>query len=319
MASQEQWIKLITPADTPYEIGLLSSGDDLKIEKAITILPDVGHRQARDFRQGKRVGTGGVTLTELRPEDGLGELLYGIFGAVSSTPLGAVAYRHTFTPVAQGTALPEYTIVKNLGSVQEEYTGCKINSLSITTHANEKADVSFDIVSKGGNTTTGEAVGTYDEGTPFHADEGTLTIDDTPHNIANIDLKFSNNIADGADTFAIDGSLTRAITPEGDFKLELSLDVIADDSTMIDSLLGGTPVDIDLTLTSSTNIEGGTPYQLVFTIPRAQVKDRGKVTKVEGGVIVEDVSLEALYDVTGSANLCTATLDNSIDSYPRGG
>jgi hypothetical protein len=315
MATQDQWIKLITPNST--EIGIPLRSDDLKIVKGMEPVPDVGHRQVRALKEGRTVGEGGVSFTDLRPEDGFGELLYALFGQVSSSSIGATAVRHTFTPVSMGTELPEYTIVKNIGAVQEKYENVKINELRISTPATGAVDVDFSIVSKSASKTTGESEASYDDSPIFHSDEGVVQIDNTAYDVGNIDLRFTNNVADGRETFAIDGTTGRATTPEGDFGLELSLDVIANDTTMIDSLLDGTKVDVNLTLTSSTNIEGSTPYRIELPLLTAQVMTRGKASKVEGGVIIEDVSLLALYDTTGDNPLCTATVDNSISSYPR--
>jgi hypothetical protein len=304
--SQDQWLKLKNSNST--EIGLLASGDDLAIEKSVEQLPDAAHRQVRDFKEGRQMGGGSITLNELRPEDGIGEILYSLFGSVSTS--GSGPYVHTFTPATIGTDLPTPTVIKQVGSVQEEYTGCKINEFTFEAVSDGTIEPETTVVATSATPTSGESEASYDNSKVFNADEGTATVGGTSFDLASIEFSFTNNIDDGDDTFALDGTAGHAKLPEGDFGLELSMDVITDDSTMVDALVNSNTKEVVVDI-------GASPTEVKLTVPKALVTDRGKSVETEGGVIVEDVDAVALYDTSASEDACKVELWNSITSYPR--
>lgn len=304
--AQEQFLKLVNENST--EIGLYVSDDDLAIEKNTEELPDAAHRQVRDFKEGRQMGGGSITLNELRPEDGVGEILYSLFGSVTTS--GSGPYVHTFTPVEIGTDLPTPTIIKQVGSVQEKYEGCKINEFSFEAVSNGTIEPDVSVVATSATPTSGETEASYDDSVVFNCDEATATVGGSSFDLASIDFSFANNIDDGDDTFALDGNLGHAKLPEGDFGLELSMDVIADDSTMVDALINSDTKEVVVDI-------GASPTEIKLTVPRALVTDRGKNVETEGGVIVEDVDAVALYDTSASSDACNVELTNSITSYPR--
>jgi len=298
-----QWIKINN--NTP--IGLLVSDDDLSIQKNIEELPDAAHRQVRDDKQGRQFGGGSITLNELRPEDGVGELLFSLFG--KETVSGTTPYTHTFKPMELTADLPTPTIVKEVGDVQEKYTKCKINELTFEAVASGTVEPEVSVVATSTGTAS-ESEASYDNSKVFNADEGTATVGGSSFDLAGIEFSFANNIEEGDDTFALDGSAGHAKLPKGNFGLELSMDVLTDDSTMVDALIGGNAKKVIVDI-------GDSPTELKLTVPEAVITERGKSVETESGVIVEDVSAFGRYDTDGSANLCKIDLINSIDSYPR--
>jgi len=297
--AQDQWIKI------GNDVGLLTSGDDLAIDKDIEELPDAAHRQVRDFKEGRQAGGGSITLNELRPEDGTGELLYSLFGQVSTA-----SSVHTFTPVELGTDLPTPTIVKQAGSVQEKYTDCKINELTFEAVANGTVEPEVTTVAISATPTSGENEASHDNSVVFNCDEATATIASESFDLAGIEFSFTNNIDEGDDTYALDGSAGHAKLPEGDFGLELSMDVITDDSTMVDAFVNSNAKEVVVDI-------GDSPTELKLTVPRAVVNTRSKSVETEGGVIVEDVDAVALYDTSASSAACKIELWNDISAYPR--
>ncbi|MBO8180790.1 MAG: hypothetical protein H0Z19_10010 [Archaeoglobus sp.] len=305
----KQWIKIGNISGGETYIGVLAKSDSLKIEKEVSPLETINKIAPIDVREGKLAVSGDIEI-ELTGEDGIGELLYAFFGQVSTTDNGDGSYTHEFT--LKDADIPELTVIKQVGGIQEKYEGMKVKTINIKAGGKGDLTCSVSLVGKTGSLTTGEAEATYDTAPPLKIVSSTATWGGTDVKIGNVELSIERDIAD--DGYLLNGDPGRSLLPEGRFKGTVKIDVLADDDTIINDFMDGVKKEFKITLVGETIDGSSHKYTLEFTFPNAVITSREKPTDVANQLLIENVEILALDDGTSAVK---AKLTNSIDAYPR--
>jgi len=222
-----QWIKIGNISGGDSYIGVLAKSDSLKLEKEVNPIETINKIAPLDVRESKLAVEGDIEI-ELTGEDGIGELLYAFFGQVqttentdaSSNPDGS--YTHDFT--LKDSDLPELTIIKQVGGVQEKYEGMKVRAINITANGNGELTCSVSFIGKTGSLTSGETEATYDQAPPLKIVSSTATWGGADVKIANAEINLERDIAD--DGFLLNGDSGRSLLPEGRFSGRVTIDVL---------------------------------------------------------------------------------------------
>ena len=299
-----QWIKIGNISGGDAYIGLIAKEDDLTIEKGTEEEYYIHSIHPIEIRDAKVAPSGSITIP-LKPEDGLDELLYAFFGEVATVDNGDGTYTHTFT--VKEKDIPEFEIIKNIGSIQEKYTGCKVRSIEISANASGEFEVTVEVVAKDGQQTTGESEGTYTLSKTMKVTSSSITWGGSEYGIGAITLTLERDLAE--DGFYLNSDAGRSAIPEGNFKATAKLDVLVDDVTFIQDFLAGTSKALAVTF---QNADG---HSLVIYFPAGVITSRSKSTDVGKQLLVEEVEIIGLDD--GANGSAYAELTNTIASYPR--
>jgi len=304
-----QWIKIGNISGGDSYIGVLAKSDSLKLEKEVNPIETINKIAPLDVRESKLAVEGDIEI-ELTGEDGIGELLYAFFGQVQTIDNTDGSYQHDFT--LKDSDLPELTVIKQVGGVQEKYEGMKVRAINITANGNGELTCSVSFIGKTGSLTSGESEATYDQAPPLKIVSSTATWGGTDVKIANAEINLERDIAD--DGFLLNGDSGRSLLPEGRFSGRVTIDVLADDDTVVNDFINGSKKEFKITLVGETVGSGSNKYTLEITFPNAVIVSREKPTDVANQLLIEDVEIMALDDGTSAV---TAKLINSIEAYPR--
>jgi len=283
---------------------LPAKGDGLTIDRDTTMEYFIDTAHAQDAILGKLDVNGDISVA-FKPKDGVDELIYCFFGTVATVDNGDGTFTHTFT--AKDEDIPEFEIIKQVGGVQEKYTGVKAVKITWKTPANGDVDMSVEVLGKTGEVVTGILPATRDGSKTFRVINGTLTWGGAILAVGSVEITLERDAE--KDGFTLSGDNGRTLIPEGNFSAKLKADVLADDVTMITDFLAGTSKPLVITL---SNGDGAT---IEIHVPNAIIVKRGKETQVDKQLLIEDVEFEGLDDGTnGSAYV---VLTNDVGSYPR--
>ncbi len=299
-----QWIKVGNISNTGVYLGVPAKGDGLTIEREVTPEYYINSIHPQEAILGKLDAKGELNLA-LKPKDGVDELIFAFFGQVNSVDNLDGTFTHTFT--AKEKDIPEFEIIKNIGTIQEKYTGVKATKLTISTPANGEIEFTVEVLAKTASAVTGETEGTYDKSKTFRVQNALITWGGTEYAVGNAEITFERDAAD--DGFALNSDTGRTLIPEGNLKVTAKLDVIADDVTFIQDFLNGTAKALALTLQTP---DGET---LTIHIPNGVITSRAKATQIDKKVLIEEVEIVGLDDGTNGAGYIELT--NDVASYPR--
>ena len=299
-----QWIKIGNISGGNAYIGLVAKEDDLTIEKDLKEEYYIHSVHPIELKDAKVAPSGSITIP-LKPEDGLDELLYAFFGEVSSSDNGDGTYTHTFT--VKEKDIPEFEIIKNIGSIQEKYSGCKVKSIEISANASGEFEVSVEVIAKEGEKTSGESEGSYTLSKTMKVTSSSIKWGGSEYGIGAITLTLERDLAE--DGFYLNSDAGRSAIPEGNFKATAKLDVLVDDVTFIQDFLAGTSKALEVTF---QNADG---HSIVVHIPAGVITSRAKSTDVGKQLLVEEVEIIGLDD--GANGSAYVELTNTIASYPR--
>lgn len=284
------WIKV-------GSVGLPVKSESLTLTRHIGVEDTAEAIVGKIVKKGKLAVDGDVT-TPLLTADGVDVLLYAFMGKVDTSGTGP--YTHEFTVKDRG--LPELTIVKEVGSVQEKYNGVKVSKVSIKANGKGEFEATFTLMGKDGAVVTGESPGTYDDSDPVTLDGAAVTWGGVEYGVAN--LTFTAERSMDGEGFLINGDAGRSVIGEGRMKITGSMEIVAEDETLASDYLAGTEKALTITL-------GG----LTIEVPRAVITKRERVITLENGNVIEKVEFAGLYDAaTGGLKL---TLTNNVAAYPR--
>jgi hypothetical protein len=300
-----QWIKIGNISNGGAYIGLLAKGDGLTIEKDLSEEYYIHSVHPHEVKDAKVAAGGDITLP-LKPEDGLDELLYAFFGEVQTTDNLDGTYTHKFT--VKDKDIPTFEIIKQVGSIQEKYSGCKVKSIEISANASGEFEVTVEVVAANGEHVTGETEGTYTYSKTMKITSSSIKWGGVEYGIGAITLTLERDLAE--DGFYLNSDAGRSIIPEGNFKASAKLDVLADDVIFIQDFMAGTNKSLTVTF---QNADG---HVLEIVLPNAIIVSREKATEVDKQLIVEDVEIVGLYDATEQSS-AYANLTNTIAAYPR--
>jgi len=299
-----QWIKVGNVSNGGIYLGVPAKGDGLTIEREVTPEYFIHSIHPQGAILGKLDAKGELNLA-FKPKDGIDELLFAFFGQVESVDNGNGTYTHTFT--AKEKDIPEFEIIKAIGSLQEKYTGCKATKLTITTPANGEIEFTIELLAKTGEVVSGESEGTYDGSKTFRVQDATITWGGSEYAVGNVEITFERDAAD--DGFALNSDTGRSLIPEGNLKVTAKLDVLADDVVFAQDFVAGTEKALTLTLQTPDG------ESITINIPNAIITSRAKATQVDKQLLIEEVEIVGLDDGVNGAGYIE--LINDITTYPR--
>jgi len=189
--------------------------------------------------------------------DGIGVLLEAALGSVSSSGVSD-PYTHTYSPDFD---LPSMTIQYQRGTgltnSMEQFTGCKVSSMSISCEAGQECTASFEIIGQDGATRTTDITASLPatDGV-FHHEAGSLTMGGSL-TIASLDIiSFELSLDNKLDRRNVLGSKLTGepvITDVREVTLSITADV-TDNSILADQLAQNSgDVYIEFTRTADTN------------------------------------------------------------------
>lgn len=300
--------------ETTYDAGVTMTnvnacqlrGFDIKVDWNDVIVNDKDTVSGQEHGTDQELLEKRVSLTyhELRAKpNSVAGMLAGCMGAPTSTQdAGLVAYKHSFAPVALGTALPSFQVEHQKGTAQYKYTGCKVNSVSLSAQAGGLVELEAEIIGSGTRATSATAmvspvVESYLKANKCKVwmESGALISIDSvlTQNQENIssgtptDLKARmlgfkwkmNNNLEGQTGFGAGGVYADIDVKRRQF--ELSFDLLFNTTTEIDLFLNQTPCAFEVDLADALIAVGGTfLYGVHLVVPRFKVT---KAPVAEGG------------------------------------
>lgn len=217
----------------------------------------------------------------------LSRLFFYALGSVTTT--GTSPYVHT---IKVAPTIPSFLIEKAFTDITKyiRFEGCKINSFSIDFAANERPQVSFDIVGAGVTHLTSPYDSTptdngYAPFSPYHISsllEGGTTLS----NAVRINrFSFSNNLA--GDLYLLGGGGERADLPEGIVKVSGTLQVMFEDFNLLNKALNSTESSLKIIYSiGSGNGSNGNEY-CEFYVPKLTYALNSPVIDGPRGVLAE--------------------------------
>jgi hypothetical protein len=249
------------------------------------------------------------------PENIVGELLYGVFGSVSSAQQGGTsAYLHTFSPA---DSLPSYTVRIGVEQTERVLPGCLIEALTVKFKHDDVVKAYAEVLSGFPETKASIGSPTLSSLQAFDMTDtsAVLTIGGVSKRSVVYDLEVTvkNNIP--FDRGALDGR-TFSVKRYGQREVTGKLSAYFDDTAEYDRFIAGSEFNLAITAVGA-EIAGGYKYQLGFELRKCvYLRDAAPEVKVQNEPLVIDAPFQAFYDSTGGFNAeAKATLQNTVTSY----
>ena len=304
-----QWIKMGEITTQGKFIGLLAKSDSLKLNRDVKLIEPACNPAPVATVPGKLSVEGDIEMP-LTPEDGIGELLYAFFGQVNTTDNTDGSYSHAFE--LKPFDIPEFTIIKQVGGVQEKYTGMKVKSINISAKADGDLAFTASLIGKAGELVTGESEVACDLAPPIRVQNAVVEWGNIDVKAGSVEITIERDVDDGGYLLNNDPGLS--LIPEGRLSATISIEALLDDATLLQDFLNGADKQLTITL-KGVQIPGSTnTFELSFNIPNAVITDREKPTDAGNGLLIEKVEFAAIDEGSG---LLTARLVNRIAAYPR--
>lgn len=240
-------------------------------------------RQISDFRHG---------VIRVQGDIGI-EFSYGEFDSLLE---GALFSTWDTNVLVAGTTAKSYTLKRRFEDITVEgtFTGCMINTLSLSIPANAMVTGSFGIIGKDGSyasslSTTPTASQTH---SPFDSFTGSITEGGSDIAVVtSIELSLNNGLEPA---FVVGADTTPQIVP-GRSNLTGTVSAYFENETLLDKFINETESAIVLSL-------GGATASYEIELPR--IKYTGGDNAVSGeGPIVINMPFQALYDSTDETNI----------------
>jgi hypothetical protein len=181
-------------------------------------------------------------------------LMYYALGKVASAGDATNGYTHTLTPVGKGEELPSFTaqnVISGLNLVRD-YTGGKIDSLTITAEAEEAVEVEAEMLFQSVTSTGTTARAVVAENTPyFMFYEGTVSINGTQTaDVTEFELEINNNLER---RFTLNGANKPTAIEEGNLEITATLTMDLRSSTHWNAFQAGDALTVVLTLQDASD------------------------------------------------------------------
>lgn len=282
-----------TPA-TPAFIALRHTSTTLGLSKDSLQSEELrSDRQISDFRHGNKNASGDVGI----------ELSYGTFDDLLEGLLGGTWA--TDTPgvgtdqLKVGTTRRSFTIERLFDDITQyhRFTGCNLNTLSLSVAPNAMVTGTFGFVGKGMSTDTAIVAGaTYPAATttsPF--DSFTGTINEGGSAIAVI-TSVDINVDNGMNPLFVVGSAETLEPSIGRSNVTGSVSAFFENSTLLDKFINETESSIDFTLTDTA----GNAY--FFDLPRIKYST-GQPDVADEGPVTITFDFQSLLNASDSTNM----------------
>lgn len=181
-------------------------------------------------------------------------ILYAALGHLETAGTEGTGFTHTMRPVQAGELLPSFTVQindNNLNKIQN-FTGGKVNSMTLTASAEEAVEIEADWIFKDGadaGAVPAAVVAELDNYFMYY--EGLMTINDSDvMNITEFELEVNNNL-EPRHTVARDRTLQRL--EEGNLEVTASITFDMTDLDQYQAFLNGDSVEVKLHLIDVAN------------------------------------------------------------------
>lgn len=281
-----------TPA-TPAFKEFRHTGTTLALTKETIQSEELGGRQIKCFKHGNSQ-IGGDINAELNYADFKDQLQAVLMGTIAEdTPsagtdqLKVGSTRRTFTFERRFADISRYI----------RYTGCELNSLSLSVSPNAIVTAAFGIVGLGQDSSNAAVAGaTYTAASgacPFDSFSGTISEGgSTIGTITQIELSLENGMEN---QFAI-GSKSPVGKSLGKSNLTGTLTAYFDDVTLLNKFINETSSSVSFTLVDSAG------NQILFDIPNVKYNGGQPDTNGDGPITIA-LPFQALYDGTEESQL----------------
>lgn len=278
-----------TTPSTPSFSPLPHTGTTLAVTKdAVESEKIRGDRQVEDFRHGNKT-VGGEVSAELEYEAFDDLLEAALCGTWTSDVLKAGTTRRSFTLQRKfaDLATPEF----------HTYTGCEVNSLSLSVAPNSMVTTTFGIIGKnlslGTSAISGSTFGSDVGNSPFDSFTGSITEGGSSiATVTSIEMTLENGIEP---LFSV-GSQTTNRPSIGRSRLTGTLTTYFESKTLYEKFLNETGSSIVLTLTDPD----GNDYAI--ELPNVKYNSGQPDVAGEGAVTIA-MEFVALYDTTDSSQI----------------
>lgn len=284
-----------TTPSTPSFSPLPHTGTTLAVTKdAVESEKIRGDRQVEDFRHGNKT-VGGEVSAELEYEAFDDLLEAALCGTWTSDVLKAGTTRRSFTLQRKfaDLATPEF----------HTYTGCEVNSLSLSVAPNSMVTTTFGIIGKnlslGTSAISGSTFGSDVGNSPFDSFTGSITEGGSSiATVTSIEMTLENGIEP---LFSV-GSQTTNRPSIGRSRLTGTLTTYFESKTLYEKFLNETSSSIVLTLTDPD----GNDYAI--ELPNVKYNSGQPDVAGEGAVTIA-MEFVALYDSTDSSQIVVTRTD----------
>jgi hypothetical protein len=249
-----------------------------------------------------------------RPDD-LGIFLKAVLGSETVATVSGIT-THTFTPIGNGLTdyLPSLSFLIDKKTDVFGYTGCKINSLSFSTAAEDFLNVEAEIYGK--DELTGQTLSTSINSSPLKAfvfNGGSVKLGGSVMaDITSISFNYVNNLENTLQTtstglyYKEPQPNLREITCELEMLYSTEAETFRSSFFKTDDI-----VSLELSFISNEIAAGTTPYSLTITIPATQVVECSNAISDANGV-KQSASLTGIDN--GVNPVCTWVLKNTYTS-----
>lgn len=286
---QSLWyVAEVTPGTTPSTPTLveipIAGNPTLNVEKDTFQSNRIGNRNVTHFRHGVRRAAGEIPI----------ELAYGDFDALFES-LMASTWNTNVLKV--GETAKFFTLERRFEGISEfqPFTGCMMNSFSLTAQPNGMITGSFGVLGFGSMTPASSTVADTSTATagndPFDGFTGTISEGGSSANITAIDLSLTNNAA----LPYVIGSDTAPAVNLGMFGATGNVTAFFETEALINKFLGETESAL------TVEFEGITGGDLEFDF--SAVKYGGAtITEADEGLLVQ-MPFTATYDTSDASSL----------------
>lgn len=269
-------------------------------------------REIRGSRQAYSTFDGPVRpnvnfTTSFYPALGMGVLLKGLFGAVTTAPAGTsvVAFTHTFGDAA---SLPSLSMERSdarasgQGIILQRVNGVKVESMGFSCAYGEDVEVSVSGQGLGFPTTPGSKPGTftYPSMNPFIFTGASVEVDGVVNNLfKSLNFEFTNTLERQE---ALRGTREAYKIYEGGLDCTLSGTLIFDDLVLYDKLKNSQYLTVTATFIGDLADAVPTPdifYTARFHWPKVKISSFG-IPMTAGEVMEADVEFDVSFDFATS-------------------
>lgn len=275
-----------TPA-TPGFTSLRHTSCSLGLSKDTVESEEIrGDRQITDIRHGNKQVSGNIE----------GELLHGEFSSLFES---ALCGTWTSNVLKAGSTRTSFSIERTFQDITQylRYTGCEVNSMSLSLSPNSMVKVSFGFVGKDMSTATSAISGaTYSStSTTNQFDSYNATITEGGSSIALV-TEANITLENGIEPQFVVGSSTTLRPAIGRCKVSGSMTVYFEDTAMLAKFTGETESSLSITLTD--------PDANTFQIELPRLKYMSGQPDVSGeGSVTLSMDFTALYDSSDASNI----------------
>jgi hypothetical protein len=283
---------------------LVSSG---LVEKQSGIgQPTLRSRSVRQFAPSKLETSGSIEVLGNYEGAAFLGLIKAALGSASSATVVDTTYTHT---IVMADSLPALTfeikpdggdLAKNM-----QYSGCKINKMSLSCEVDGPLKGVFDILGDGRRTIISANTTTYPTHVGAQWDDLAATLGGTATKIYGWTLEVDNGLEVH---YALGQRYATANEPKSERKVSGSIKCAMDGETIINLFKNQTETNGVFTFTGP--LAGSTtPYSISFRVPRLVFNSDNQAPK-DGGVQFLELPFDAFYDVTNTLGEIVVTAVN---------